>query len=79
MGVVFDPDSPVLLQPIVGDDGNKISKIDIEVPAVDTLDLMLKMESQEERTLFITMKCTGLSKGELGRLSTPIGTIRKVG
>jgi hypothetical protein len=70
-GVKFEKDSPVLLKPIIGDDGRTISKVDLEVPSVATTDLMLKQEDATARTNFITMSCTKLSATELGQLSCP--------
>ncbi len=69
MGIDFDPDCPFLLQSITGDDGKVIDRVDIDLPSVDTIILMSKFGTAEERTLFINKKCTGLSQGELGRMS----------
>lgn len=70
-GIAFDVDSPPLLVPIEGDNGQPIDKVELQVPSVETTDLMMKHGDPEARSLFITLACTGLSKGEVGRLSAP--------
>jgi len=70
-GVKFEKDSPVLLKPLFGDDGQTITKVDLEVPSVATTDLMRKQADAAARTDFITMSCAGLSKAELAQLSCP--------
>uniref|UniRef100_A0A6M3J569 Putative tail assembly chaperone n=1 Tax=viral metagenome TaxID=1070528 RepID=A0A6M3J569_9ZZZZ len=70
-GVKFDPDNPVLLQPITADAGHVISEIKLEVPDVGATDIMASLPTTEQRSEFITMNCTGLSKTELARLSVP--------
>ena len=70
-GVTIDTDHPQLLIPIIADDGRKIEKVELQVPSVETTDLMQKQPDDNARSLFISMSCTGLSKSELDRLSAP--------
>lgn len=70
-GVAIDTDKPLLLIPIQGDDGRTIEAVELQVPSVETTDLMQKQPNAEARSQFITMSCTGLSHDELNRLSAP--------
>lgn len=70
-GVTIDPERPQLLIPIQGDAGNTIDHVYLQVPSVETTDLMQKQPDSEARSQFITMACTGLSNDELNRLSAP--------
>lgn len=70
-GVAFNPDSPLLLQPILSDTNETISELVLEIPTVATTELMKKHTNPDERNLFITMACTGLSAKEISRLSAP--------
>ncbi len=63
-------DSPELLVPIKGDNGQTISLIELKVPTVQTVDIMNALPDQDAKTEWLTEDCTGLSKAELNRLST---------
>jgi len=69
--IKINPEKPQLLIPIQGDDGGTIECIELQVPSVETTDLMQKQADGEARSRFITMSCTGLSANELDRLSSP--------
>jgi len=69
--IKLDPEKPQLLIPIQGDDGSTIERIELQVPSVETTDLMQKQVDGEARSRFITLSCTGLSPDELDRLSCP--------
>ena len=67
----LDYDNPELLVPITGDDGNEISSYRILPPTVDTTDMMEEYQDLYDKTIFVSMKCTGLSQEELESLSVP--------
>jgi hypothetical protein len=68
---VFNPDSPALLLPIVGDDGQDKTAYTLRPPTVATTDLMEAHNDDWERTLFISTSCTGFSRAELEQMCLP--------
>lgn len=66
-----DGDSAWLLVPINGDDDSLIEQIELQIPSVETTEIMQKQATLEDKNLFITMSCTGLTKGEIAQLSAP--------
>lgn len=69
--IAFNPDSPLLLQPITSDTGSLITELTLQIPTVATTELMKKHTDPEQRNLFITIACTDLTPGEISRLSAP--------
>ncbi|WP_018691322.1 phage tail assembly protein [Algicola sagamiensis] len=71
LDTAYEPDIPQLLLPILGDNGQTISSIQLTMPTVATTDVMLAQTDDEQKSRFITASCSGLSPSELDRLSAP--------
>ena len=69
-GKKLDSDSPHLLVPIKGDNGQTISQIELKVPTVQAVDIMNSLPDQDAKSDWITSDCTSLSQTELNLLST---------
>ncbi|MBJ7540031.1 phage tail assembly protein [Marinomonas transparens] len=67
----FDLNSPTLLIPIQGDDGQEKSTYKLRPPTVATTDLMDSHDDEWQRTIFISSSCSGFSQSELESLSLP--------
>lgn len=71
MGLNVDVNTPQLLVPITGDNGDEITQVTLQVPTVQCIDIMNTLPSTgTARTTWLTQDCTGLSATELDRLST---------
>ncbi|MGI2001998.1 hypothetical protein [Shewanella frigidimarina] len=68
-GKEFNKNSPQLLVPITGDNGDIINHIDLKIPTVQVSDIMDSLP-EKDRNDYITQDVTGLSQTELNRLAT---------
>lgn len=66
-----DPDEPPLLVPVKCSDGITRDAIGLEVPDLETTQMMRKITERRERAEFITAKCTGLIAHDLAQLTVP--------
>jgi hypothetical protein len=66
-----DPDAPPLLVPIKCSDGITRDALTLEVPDLETTQMMRKISDKRERAEFITAKCTGLMTQDLAQLTAP--------
>lgn len=66
-----DPDEPPLLVPLKCSDGITRDAIALEVPDLETTQMMRKISDRRERAEFITAKCTGLIAHDLAQITVP--------
>lgn len=66
-----EPDAPLLLVPVKCSDGITREAIALEVPDLETTQMMRKISDRRERAEFITAKCTGLIAHDLAQLTVP--------
>lgn len=65
-----DPDDAPLLVPIKAF-GRDVDRLCLQVPAMKATKIMRKLKTVDERSIFISAHCTGLSTEDVTRLSVP--------